>query len=153
MITIFKIFETWNDDTIDNSLFISGRAKHNPKVIRNRIEYKTDNGKYVARIKQLGSGKFLCKVYRIKNDGSKIRIRKKIKDTLKTAHNFVREFLNDRLEGKKMKKSRKKDTSKKKNKEKDPLDSLFVDSAPDEDFSFDFDDEPKKRKTIIRRYK
>ena len=83
MVTIFKIFETWNDDTIDKSLFVSGRAKHNPKVKGDTIEYKTDNGKYVAKIKQLSSGKFICKVYRIKEDGSRIRIRKKIKKTFK----------------------------------------------------------------------
>ncbi len=149
MIIIFKIFETWNDDTIDKSLFVSGRAKHNPKIKNNIIEYKTDNGKYVARIKQLSGGNFICKVYRIKEGGSKIRIRKKIKNTLQTAHNFIREFLNDRIEGKKTKKEKKK----KRKKEKDPLDKLFVDvDEPDFSDSFDFDEPKSVRKTIIRRF-
>lgn len=152
MVTTFKIFETWNDNKIDKSLFVSGRAKHNPKVKDHTIEYKTDNGKYVAKIKQLASGKFICKVYKIKEDGSKIRIRKKIKKTLQTAHNFVRDFLNDRLEGKKLKKSKKKD--KEKSKSEDPLDKLFVDiDEPDfSDSSFDFEEPKKSRKTIIRKF-
>jgi len=152
MITIFKIYETWNDDNIDKSLFVSGRAKHNPKVKNNIIEYKTDDSKYVAKIKQLSSGKFICKVYRIKEDGSRIRIRKKIKKTLQTAHNFIREFLNDRVEGKKVKKSKKKES--KKRKDKDPLDKLFVDvDEPGfSDSSFDFSKPEIPRKTIIRRF-
>jgi len=151
MVINFKIFETWNDDTIDKSLFVSGRAKHNPKIKNNIIEYKTDNGKYVAKINQLASGKFICKVYRLKDDG-KIRIRKKVKDTLQTAHNFVREFLNDRLDGKKIKKSKKKVDKKK--KDKDPLDKLFVDiDEPGFDEpSFDFEEGEKSRKTIIRKF-
>jgi len=152
MITIFKIYETWNDDTIDKSLFVSGRAKHNPKVKNDIIEYKTDNGKYVAKIKKLSNGKFICKVYRIRDDGSKIRIRKKVKKTLQTAHNFIREFLNDRLEGKKIKKSKKKEN--KKQKDDDPLDKLFVDiDEPGfSDSDFDFSEPKKPRKTIIRRF-
>ena len=147
------MFETWNDDRIDKSLFVSGRAKHNPKVKGNTIEYKTDNGKYVAKIKQLSSGKFMCKVYRIKEDGSRIRIRKKIKATLQTAHNFIREFLNDRIEGKKLRKSKKKKDKKKDNK-KDPLDKLFVDiDEPSfDDPEFDFNEPKKPRKTIIRKF-
>jgi len=151
---MITIFETWNDDTIDKSLFVSGRAKHNPKVKGDTIEYKTDNGgKYVARIKKLSNGKFLCKVYRVKDDGSKIRIRKKVKKTLSTAHNFIREFLNDRVEGKKIKKSRKK-KDKKEKKSKYPLDKLFVDvDEPDfSDTSFDFEEPEKPRKTKIRRF-
>ena len=153
MITTFKIFETWNDDIIDKTLFVSGRAKHNPKVKNDVIEYKTDNSKYVARIKQLATGNFMCKVYRINDDGSKTRIRKKVKKTLQTAHNFVREFLNDRIDGKKLKKSKKK-KDKKEKKSKDPLDKLFVDiDEPGFDEpSFDFGEPEKPRKTIIRRF-
>lgn len=149
MITIFKIFETWNDNTIDDSLFISGRAKHNPKVIRDTIEYETDNGKYTAKIKQLSNGRFLCKIYMIKSDGSKIRIKKKIKDTLETAHNFTRETLNNKID-KKIKKK------KKKKKDKDPLDKLFVDMEEPQEFdkssSFDFPTPKEKKKSIIRRF-
>lgn len=151
---MITIFETWNDDTIDKSLFLSGRAKHNPKVKGDIIEYKTDNGgKYVARIKKLSNGKFLCKVYRVKDDGSRIRIRKKVKKTLSTAHNFIREFLNDRVEDKTMRKSSKK-KDKKEKKSEDSFDELFVDvGEPDfSDSSFDFSELEKPRKTIIRRF-
>jgi hypothetical protein len=151
MITKFKIFETWNDNNIDKSLFVSGRAKHNPKVIGNTIEYKTDNGKYIANIKQLGSGKFLCKVYKIRDDGSKIRIKKKIKKSLKTAHNFVREVLNTKLESKKKSKKDDNDFIK---KDRSPLDDLFVDRKDDdESTSFDFPSPERRRKTIIRKFK
>jgi len=149
---MITIFENWKDNTIDNALFTSGRAKHNPTVINSdTVEYKTDNGKYLATIKQIGD-KFLCKVYRIKGDGSKIRIKKKKKNNLDNAHNFTREFLNDRLEGKKLNKKKKKRKTIPK-KEKDPLDKLFVDEIPtdfDSNFNFDYDD--KSRKTIIRRF-
>jgi len=36
-----KTFENWNDNIIDNSLFVSGRAKYNPKVYGGVIKYKT----------------------------------------------------------------------------------------------------------------
>ena len=151
MFTNFKKFETWNDNTIDKSIFASGRAKHNPKVIQKTIEYKTDNGEYFAKIKQLASGRFLCKIYKIK-DGSKIRIKKKIKDTLQTAHNFTREILNDRIDDKKTKKKKSK-----KKKEEDPLDNLFIDmEEPQPNFnepsSFDFPTPKEKKKSIIRRF-
>lgn len=151
---MITIFETWNDDTIDKSLFLSGRAKHNPKVKGNIIEYKTDNGgKYIARIKKLSNGKFLCKVYRVKDDGSRIRIRKKVKKTLSTAHNFIREFLNDRVENKPMGNlSKKKD--KKEKKSENSFDELFVDAGEPNfsDSTFDFSELEKPRKTIIRRF-
>jgi RecG-like helicase len=154
MITNLKIYETWNDSRIDKSLFVSGRAKHNPKVLGNTIEYKTDNGKYIAVIKQLGSGKFICKVYRLSEDGNKIRIRKKIKKTLQTAHNFTREFLNDKIDSKK-KKSKKKKPKTKPKKNKDPLGKLFVDmDEPGFDDDIPFNPEPptNKSKSIIRRF-
>ena len=153
MITTFKIFETWNDDSIDKSLFVSGRAKHNPKVVGNTIEYETDNGKFIAKIKKIGS-KFICKIYKIREDGSKIRIRKKTKKTLKTAHNFVREVLNDRIKEKKKKKKKKKEEI-----IDEPLDNLFVDNPPVDDESmdlaepFDFSEPEPIRKTIIRRFR
>lgn len=149
MIMKFKIFETWNDNTIDRSLFVSGRAKHNPKVINNAIEYETDDGKFFATIKQIGMSKFLCKVYKYNDDGEKKRIRKKIKRTLKTAHNFIREVLNDRVE----------------KNEEEPEEEPIGDDIPDES-EYEFEPIPDmppeyfepqeyqepKPKTIIRRF-
>lgn len=145
MIIAFKIFETWNDNSIDKSLFVSDRAKHNPKVLNGTIEYKTDNGEYVAKIKQIGYSTFLCKVYKLSKDGSKIRVKKKIKNSLKTAHNFIREALNDKIDKKSKHKPKKKE-KKKEIKEKDPLDKLFVDS------NFQVGSFEKSRKSIIRRF-
>jgi len=149
MITLFKIYETWNNNIIDKSLFISGRAKYNPKVKGKSINYETDNKDYIATIKQLSSGRFLCKIYKIKN-GKKVRIRKKLKKSLQTAHNFIREFLNDRVDGKKLRKQHKSKEKTKKKKTKDPLDKLFVD-FDDNDPSFDFNNNINN-KTIIRRF-
>ncbi len=150
---MITIFETWKDNSIDKTLFTSNRAKHNPKVINNIIEYKTDNGEYIATIKQVGR-KFLCKIYSTKGDGSKIRIRKKLKDNLDTAHNFTREYLNDRLEGKNLKKKKKKSKKSKLKKDDNPLDKLFVDDI-DDNFDSEFTPEfnfRKPKKTTIRRF-
>lgn len=145
MIVKFKIFETWNDNTIDSSIFISGKAKHNPKVVNNTIEYETDDGKYTALIKQIGRSRFICKIYKIDNEGGKIRIKKRIKKSLKTAHNFVREILNDKTDKKKREKE---EISKEPEMEFQP--------EPEPEFSFEpsqdqFYQKPK-RKTIIRRF-
>ena len=104
---VLKTFETWNDNIIDNSLFISGRAKYEPKVSNGVITYKTKDSQYHAEITKKG-GKFICKIYKTKKNGTDVRIKNKIKKTLKTAHNYVREYLNDRL--------RKKDKKKKEEK-------------------------------------
>ena len=107
---ILKTFETWNDNNIDKSLFVSGRAKYSPKISNNKIAYKTGTSEpyYFAEITKKGE-KFICKVYKRKKDGTEIRIKNKIKRTLKTAHNYVREFLNQRLKKKKKKKEKEKD--------------------------------------------
>lgn len=100
-----KLFETWNDNIIDNSLFVSGRAKYEPNVANGRITYRTGNSEpfYHAEITKKGD-KFICKVYKRKKDGTDKRIKNKIKKTLKTAHNYVREYLNQRLKNKMKKK-------------------------------------------------
>jgi RecG-like helicase len=104
-----KIYETWNDNIIDKSLFVSGRAKYEPKISNGVITYKTGDSEpyYTAEITKKG-GKFICKIYKIKKGGEKKRIKNKMKNTLKTAHNYVREYLNQRLK-KKTKKKEKKD--------------------------------------------
>jgi len=105
---ILKTFETWNDNKIDNSLFISGRAKYDPNVSNGVIHYRTGKSKpyYTAEITKKG-GKFICKIYKVKKNGEEIRIKNKMKKTLKTAHNYVREFLNQRLKKKTKKKAKK----------------------------------------------
>jgi hypothetical protein len=102
-----KTFESWNDNIIDNSLFVSGRAKYDPKVAGGIIHYKTGNVEpyFFAEITKKGD-KFICKVYKKKKDGEEQRIRNKIKKDLKTAHNYVREFLNQKLRSQKKKKSK-----------------------------------------------
>jgi len=97
-----NIFESWNDNNIDKSLFISGRAKYHPKVGHRKITYHTGTTPpyYTAEILQSGSN-FICDIYKHRSDGSELRVRHKIKETLKTAHNYIREFLNDRLKKRK----------------------------------------------------
>jgi len=72
--------------------------KYNPKVINGIIHYKTGTAEpyYFAEISRKGD-KFICKIYKRKKDGDKIRLRNKLKKTLKTAHNYVREYLNQKL--------------------------------------------------------
>jgi hypothetical protein len=41
--------------------------------------------------------KFICKIYKKDDDGNNIRLRNKLKKELKIAHNYVREFLNQKL--------------------------------------------------------
>jgi RecG-like helicase len=102
-----KLFETWNNNIIDRSLFISGRAKYEPKISNGVITYKTGDSEpyYTAEITKKG-GKFICKIYKIKKNGKKNRIKNKMKNTLKTAHNYVREYLNQRLKKKTKKKEK-----------------------------------------------
>ena len=107
---ILKTFETWNSNIIDNSLFISGRAKYDPKISNGVIRYKTGDSEpyFTAEITKNGD-KFICKVYKIKKNGKKVRVKNKMKKTLKTAHNYVREYLNQRLKKKTKKKKKKED--------------------------------------------
>lgn len=139
-----KIFETWNDNIIDNSLFVSGRAKYDPSVSNGIIHYKTGDVEpyYIAEIEKKG-GKFICKIYKIKKNGKKIRIKNKIKDNLKKAHNYVREYLNQRLK------------KKKKKKEKEDIIDVVKEEPQIEPMPMaqpmPFSEEPKS-KTIIRRF-
>lgn len=141
-----KIFETWNDNIIDDSLFISGKAKYNPKVSNGVIHYKTGNSApyYFAEITKKGN-RFICKVYKVKKNGKEIRIKNKVKDTLKTAHNYVREYLNQRL--KKKDKPEEKKTKKKK-KVENPMNEI----QPMPMATPMMPMEEPKSKTIIRRF-
>lgn len=141
---IIKTFEAWNDNIIDNSLFVSGRAKYNPKVVGNTIRYSTGTSEpyYYAVIEKKG-GRFICKIYKRKKDGEEIRLRNKIKKNLKLAHNYVREFLNQKL---------KKD---KKKKEKDkPIEKQIQPTSIPEPPVFGVEEPPiiKKKGPIIRRF-
>lgn len=148
-----KTFETWNNNVIDNTLFSSGKAKYDPKIVGNTIKYKTSNNEpyYFAEISQKGN-KFICKIYKKNKDGEEIRLRNKIKKELKLAHNYVREFLNQRL-----KKDKLKNKDKKKTKKKDldfiPRETRF-DREPLQDFSppHALPEFKPKSKTIIRRF-
>lgn len=141
-----KTFETWNDNIIDNSLFVSGRAKYDPKVSNGTIKYKTGNAEpyYFAEITRKGD-KFICKIYKKKKDGTEIRLRNKIKKTLKFAHNYVREFLNQKLKKKDKKKKNTEDIIR---REPDIQQDIQQMAPPPPIPSF----EPPKSKTIIRRY-
>ena len=144
-----KTFETWNDNIIDNSLFSSGKAKYDPKVVNGTIEYKTGNIEpyYFANITSKG-GKFICKIYKKKKNGEDKRLRNKIKNELKLAHNYVREFLNQKL---KKKKKRGKDNDNERVMRDTPV-------QPDYNMPMDLppmpmpDFEPPKSKTTIRRF-
>jgi len=148
-----KTFETWNDNIIDNSLFSSGKAKYDPTVSNGVIHYKTGNIEpyYFAEITRKG-GKFICKIYKKKKNGEDKRLRNKIKKELKLAHNYVREFLNQKLKKKK-----------KRNKDNDERVIRDTQVQPDYsygDMSMDYPQtpapmpsyEPPKSKTIIRRF-
>ena len=150
---IIKTFESWNSNVIDKSLFSSGKAKYDPKVVNGTIKYNTGNKEpyYFAEITQKGDS-FICKIYKMKKNGEKIRLRNKMKKELKLAHNYVREYLNQKL--KKKPKSKK---SKSKNSDDRNLGSFTHEpmrSAPEIPES-DFMDQtptPKRRRTIIRKY-
>lgn len=103
-----KTFETWKNNIIDNTLFSSGRAKYDPKVYGGVIKYKTGivEPYYFAEISKKGDT-FICKIYKKKKNGDEIRIRNKMKKDLRLAHNYVREFLNQKL---KLKKKKRKET-------------------------------------------
>jgi len=144
---VLKSFESWNNNIIDNTLFSSGRAKYDPKVVGGVIKYKTGNVEpyYFAEIVKKGD-KFICKVYKKKKDGTEIRIRNKIKSELKLAHNYVREFLNQKLNKKK---------KKKKNSDKDRImiDKPNFRKEPMQQFDPIPEFNPRRRnKTIIRRF-
>jgi len=148
-----KTFETWNDNIIDNTLFSSGKAKYDPKVVNGKIEYKTGNIEpyYFAEITSKG-GKFICKIYKRKKNGEEKRLRNKIKKELKLAHNYVREFLNQKL---KKKKKRNRDSEDSERVIRDtPVQSNYNDTPVPMDLppmpmpSY----EPPKSKTIIRRF-
>lgn len=141
---ILKTFETWNDNNIDKSLFVSGRAKYEPKVVNGTITYKTGNSEpyYTAEISKNG-GKFICKIYKIKKNGKKKRIKNKMKNTLKTAHNYVREYLNQRLKKKTKKKEKDIEEIIREEPQMEPLNIPIVPSTSIE---------PPKSNTIIRRF-
>jgi len=105
-----KKYETWNNNVIDKSLFQSGKAKYDPKIVHGTIKYKTGDTPpyYFAEIYRKGDH-FVCKVYKKKKDGDDVRLRNKIKKELKLAHNYVREYLNQRLKKDKEKKSKDKE--------------------------------------------
>jgi len=152
-----KTFENWKDNIIDDKLFTSGKAKYNPTVFGGIIKYKSGNVEpyYFARIQKKGIF-FICKIFKKTKDGKSVRLRNKKKDDLKSAHNYVREFINQRL-----KRDEEKGDSndsifepKKYNTNVD-TDKIFTDEYSD-DKSFTpyyppVMEEPKK-KTIIRRY-
>ena len=146
-----KTFETWNDNIIDNTLFSSGKAKYDPKVSNGTIHYKTGSIEpyYFAEITRKG-GKFICKIYKKKKNGEDKRLRNKIKKELKLAHNYVREFLNQKLR------------KKKKRRKNDEVDRVMREPQVQPDYrdtSMDYTPpmpmpsyEPPKSKTIIRRF-
>lgn len=149
-----KTFETWKDNTIDTTLFSSGRAKYNPKIVGDTIRYKSDsiNGSYFAEIKKVGN-KFICKIFKKTIDGDIIELRRKSKENLKDSHNYVREFINQRLNKKKKRKYKESD------KLNSVLDNIFdknktYNTEPKPTFKPSFKEFkiPNKSKSIIRRF-
>jgi len=143
-----KSFESWNNNKIDHSLFKSGKAKYDPTVSNGTIKYKTGDTLpyYHAQIERKGD-QFICKVYKKKKNGDEIRLRNKLKKELKLAHNYVREFLNQKLKQQKEKKNRKKDSVEKSTRENP--------SIMNQDTMFPELKTPRmkpKRKTIVRRF-
>ena len=151
-----KTFETWNNNIIDDTLFVSGRAKYDPKVSGGKIRYKTGNIEpyYFAEIERKGD-KFVCKVFKKKKNGEEVRLRNKLKKTLKLAHNYVREFLNQKL--------KKKDKDRSKKRDRDDIDRVMREEPGVDRFQQEMTYEPPsvpmslpsvkpKSKTIIRRY-
>jgi hypothetical protein len=152
-----KNFESWNNNIIDKTLFTSGKAKYDPKVVNGIIKYKTGNIEpyYFAEIIKKGN-KFICKIYKKNKDGESKRLRNKLKSELKLSHNYVREFLNQRL-----KKDEKKgdDNSdeifRNKKSTQEPMYNDMVRDITPEPRQLPVFSEPKikpKRKTIIRRF-
>ena len=142
---ILKTFESWNNNIIDHSLFSSGKAKYNPHVSNGIIKYKTGDTEpyYFAEIIQKGD-KFICKIYKKKKNGEEIRLRNKLKKELKLAHNYVREFLNQKL------KKKKKDSSEDADRiirEEPKIQNELPQFMPEP-----FVPAPPPRKTIIRRF-
>lgn len=148
-----KTFEGWKNNRIDNTLFKSGKAKYNPHVVNGVIRYKT--GKtlpyYYAEIKEKG-GKFICKIYKKNEDGEDIRLRNKVKEDLRLSHNYVREFLNQKLKRDEENKGK----TKKKKKAKKPIEDIIREEPRyrEDTEPLKFPDKPikPKRKTIIRRF-
>ena len=144
---ILRYFESWNNNIIDDSLFVSGRAKYNPEVYNGVIKYKTGNVEpyYFAELSKKGN-KFICKIYKKQKDGEEVRLRNKIKKDLKTAHNYIREFLNQRLKNEK-KKGKDRDVKKLNKKSKiKPIDQI---EPIEQSSEYQM---PPESKTIIRRY-
>ncbi len=148
-----KTFETWNDNIIDNSLFSSGKAKYDPTVSNGVIHYKTGNIEpyYFAEITRKG-GKFICKIYKKKKNGEDKRLRNKIKKELKLAHNYVREFLNQKLK-KKKKRGKDNDNERVRDTQVQPEYSYGDMSMDNQQAPMPMPSyEPPKSKTIIRRF-
>lgn len=153
-----KTFENWKNNVIDDKLFTSGKAKYDPTVFGGIIKYKSGNSEpyYFARIQKKG-GIFICKIFKKNKDGESIRLRNKKKDDLKSAHNYVREFINQRLK-RDEEKGDSEDTIFEPNKHSRhniDTDKLFTDEYSDdkpiEPYYPPVMEEPK-RKTIIRRF-
>jgi len=142
-----KTFETWNNNIIDNSLFVSGRAKYNPKVSNGAIRYKTGNTEpyYYAEITKKGD-KFICKIYKKKKDGTEIRLRNKLKTSLKLSHNYVREFLNQKLKKKKKKNANKEEKIRRPEEQFSDIPMTLPTPPPMLPIA------PPKSKTTIRRF-
>jgi hypothetical protein len=147
-----KKYENWKNNSIDHTLFKSGKAKYNPHVSNGSIKYKTGNKLpyYHAEIKEKGD-RFICKIYKKDENGDDVRLRNKVKKDLKLAHNYVREFLNQKL--KRDEKNKNKSKSKKDSIEKiireEP--NYVEDRRPIEPIKIPKIEKPKK-KTIIRRF-
>jgi hypothetical protein len=141
-----KTYETWKDNRIDHSLFKSGKAKYDPQVSNGSIKYKTGNKLpyYHAEIKEKGD-KFICKIYKKNKDGDDIRLRNKVKDDLRLAHNYVREFLNQKLK----RDEEKKDNPKKK---KDSIEKSVKKEVDYSEYTPKIEDIKPRRKTRIRRF-
>jgi len=152
-----KTFETWKNNIIDDNLFTSGKAKYNPKVYAGEIKYKSGNSTpyYFAKIEKSGSF-FICKIFKKTSEGENIRLRNKKKNDLKSAHNYIREFINQRLKKDEKRDRKKNDDSisipRNQNIEKN---NIFRDEYNDKangEPNYIPSVEPPKYKTIIRRY-
>jgi hypothetical protein len=142
-----KNFESWKNNIIDKTLFTSGKAKYDPKIRTGVIHYKTGNVEpyYFARIEKRGV-KFICKIYKKDAGGKPIRLRNKLKNDLKTAHNYVREFLNQKLKRKDNNKHIKVEKPERIFREDPEIMRNDDPILPPMEYS------PPERKTIIRRY-
>lgn len=152
-----KKFESWNNNIINKTLFTSGKAKYDAKVVNGIIKYKTGNIEpyYFAEIVKKGN-KFICKIYKKNKDGESKRLRNKLKSELKLSHNYVREFLNQRLkkDEKRGDDNLENDYKNKKTSQEPMYDDFSRNIAP-EPKQLPIFSEPKrkpKRKTIIRRF-